>query len=625
MARHGSSFDSEKFEAEDSKRINAEFEGPSTGPEPSRTQGEINEHLVRDTSLDDLVGIESIRSSLQELIVYPVRFADIYASLGTEPSTGVILHGVPGSGKTTIARAVAGTLQVPFFHVPAPEIIFGIAGESEAFIRKVFAKAMEVAPSIVFIDDIDIIASKSDHAQGDINRRIVSQLVSCLDDIHTLWRTRRLVVQVIAATSRLESLDSTLRRTGRFDREIALRIPTRECRETILRRLARHAKVTDDVDYKEIAMRTPGYVCSDLLGLMKEATVAAIRRMHKHNELPHGESSPTISDESSTPSCSLEKADFFAAMERIQPSALREGFTIAPNVTWSDIGALHDTKKELFLSIVLPIRYPSLYKHYGIHQSMGVLLHGPPGCGKTLLAKAVANEAGANFISIKGPEILNKYVGESEKSIRTLFSRARASAPCVLFFDELDALAPSRGSSSANSSSERVVNQLLTEMDGMDERDITGVYVVAATNRPDLIDPALKRPGRLDKCLMISLPSAQQRCEIMQTISRKLPLADDINLQRLADDNRLDGFSGADLASLFREAGLVAVQNELSLDLSTYDERIHEHIAKENNLSASIDVCLAVKERKIADAHMEVAISKIHRSVASDATGSETQ
>ena len=571
--------------------------------------------LVQDISLDDLAGIDAIRQCIHELCIFPLRFPHVYDTLGTEPSNGIILHGVPGSGKTTIARALAGTAQVPFFHVCSPEIVSGVSGQSESFLRQVFSKALQSAPSIVFIDDIDTIAGNRDDAQNDMNRRLVTQLVSCLDDVHASWKTSKRAVQVICATNRLETLDTSLRRTGRFDREIALPIPTRDARESILRYLLRNVRTDDSIDIADVAMRTPGYVCSDLNGLIKEATINAIRRLQQfHPDSLLKSASPTTPD-----SCmSLTMADFENAIQRIQPSALREGFTIAPNVRWADVGSLHSVKKELFLSVILPIRYPSHYRHYGITQSMGVLLAGPPGCGKTLLAKAVANEAGANFISIKGPEILNKYVGESERSVRTIFSRARSSAPCVLFFDELDALAPSRGSSNANSSTERVVNQLLTEMDGMDAKDISGVYIIAATNRPDLIDPALKRPGRLDKCLTVDLPKATERFEIMQTIARKLPLAQDVDLDACARDERLEGFSGADIASWFREAGLVAVQQDLALEMTSYGEGIHGEIAgRAVHILPQISSAM-LNERFISAQHLDIALSHIRRSVHAD-------
>ena len=607
MARQGKSFDIRTMnQQEEGMNLDTKDEAiPS-----KRMLEDTNENLlIQDITLDDLAGIESIQQSIKELVVFPIKYPYIYELLGTEPSNGIILHGVPGSGKTTIARAVAGTLQVPFFHVSSPEVVSGVSGESESFIRNVFSKAMHAAPSIVFIDDIDTIAGKRDDAPTDMGRRIVTQIVSCLDDVHASWKSTKRVVQVICATSRLDTLDASLRRTGRFDREIALPIPTREAREAILRYLLKNVRTRDDIDICDIAMRTPGYVCSDLCGLIKEATIKAIRRIQSEAK---NETEDYLIDSTNA---ALEMPDFDAAIQQIQPSALREGFTIAPNVRWSDVGSLHDVKRELFLSIILPIRYPSHYKHYGITQSMGVLLSGPPGCGKTLLAKAVANEAGANFISIKGPEILNKYVGESEKSIRTLFARARSSSPCVLFFDELDALAPSRGSSNSNSSTERVVNQLLTEMDGMDARDISGVYVIAATNRPDLIDPALKRPGRLDKCLSVQLPDASQRMEIMQTISRKLPLAAEVDLHAFANDERLEGLSGADLASWFREAGLVAVQEDLALEVSSYGEDTHNQIALDKIHLSPQNESARIAERRITVHHLGQALSKVRRSV----------
>eukprot|EP00760_Papus_ankaliazontas_P010460 PhM_4_TR14275/c0_g1_i1/m.4859/K14571/RIX7, NVL; ribosome biogenesis ATPase len=538
-------------------------------------------------TLDDLGGLDEEKKLLEELIEYPLKKPQLFAMLGADPTSGILLHGVPGSGKTTLARAVAGTMGVPLFSVSAPELVSGVSGDSEAQVRKLFASATESAPSILFIDEIDAIGGRRDEAQKDMSKRIVSQLLTCMDGLTTAWRMDRKVVIVLGATSRLETIDPGLRRGGRFDREIGLGIPTIKARQQILRVLCKQLKLSTDVSFEELAMRTPGYVCADLHAVTKEATAVAIRRLVQAG-LTEDEASISIIND-----------DLIAACSRVQPSAMREGFSVVPNVTWEDVGAMDSVREELVMSIVRPIRNPDAFRALGVHQSMGVLLYGPPGCGKTLVAKAVAREAGANFISIKGPELLNKFVGESERSVRTLFSRARASAPCVLFFDELDALAPRRGSDNSNSSSERVVNQLLTEMDGVDARDVHGVYVIGATNRPDMIDPALCRPGRLDKVLRVSLPDEAQRRDILATLSRKVPLSLDVDLGAVASDKRCEGFSGADLAALLREAALDALREGFKLDPPIHKTTISPQNV--NDALSKLRASVSTKDRESYD------------------------
>eukprot|EP00443_Scrippsiella_acuminata_P069257 CAMPEP_0115392608 /NCGR_PEP_ID=MMETSP0271-20121206/11309_1 /TAXON_ID=71861 /ORGANISM="Scrippsiella trochoidea, Strain CCMP3099" /LENGTH=758 /DNA_ID=CAMNT_0002816195 /DNA_START=59 /DNA_END=2333 /DNA_ORIENTATION=- len=505
--------------------------------------------------LEDLGGIDSILADLRQLIVQPLAHPEVFAHLGVHPPTGVLLHGPPGSGKTKLAHAIAGTTGVAFFKVAATEIVSGMSGESEAKIRQLFQAAIAAAPALLFLDEVDAITPKRDSAGREMERRIVAQMLTCMDDL------RNTNVIVMGATNRPDALDPALRRAGRFDREIAMGIPDEGARARILETMAKGMRLAEDLDVPLLARLTPGFVGADLSALTKEAALSAVGRAFQDlnaNRQASAEEqgdteAPYTTEEMSC--LAVEMKDFHDALTRVQPSARREGFTTIPNVSWEDIGALAEVRTDLDAAICEPIRKAALFKQFGLTVPVGVLLFGPPGCGKTLLAKAVANASGANFIAIKGPELLNKYVGESERAVRLVFQRATASSPCVIFFDELDALVPRR-SSEGNSSSERVVNQMLTEMDGVGER--SQVYVIAATNRPDIVDPAMLRPGRLDRLIFVPLPSEMGRLEILQAHMRKLPLSNDVDLPALA--RSCDGFSGADLASLSREAAMLAIR-----------------------------------------------------------------
>lgn len=383
--------------------------------------------------------------------------------------------------------------------------------------------------------------------------RIVAQLSSCLDDLEA--SDERVVV--IGVTSRPETIDQGLRRAGRFEREVSLSVPNEEARIQIFKRLTVNMRLQENFPYEELVQLTPGFVGADIQTLCKEASIIAVERVIQHYDLDSDSDAVKEKDDSWLSSFYIEVSDFVKASKLVKPSAQREGFSTVPNTTWNDVGALDQVRAELRMSIVEPIRNPQIFKDVGLSAPAGVLLYGPPGCGKTLVARAVSNESKANFISIKGPELLNKYVGESEKAVRSLFKRAKQSAPCVIFFDELDSLCPKRGSEN-NTSSERVVNQLLTEMDGLEER--VGVFVIAATNRPDIIDPAMLRPGRLDKLLYVPLPNSDDRLQILKTCCKKVPLADDVDLVIIANSQLLEGFSGADLSALTREAQVNALR-----------------------------------------------------------------
>ncbi|RAH45499.1 putative AAA family ATPase/60S ribosome export protein Rix7 [Aspergillus brunneoviolaceus CBS 621.78] len=560
--------------------------GESTSSKRRKGDTAVDRSPPTHVSLADLGGLDDVVEQLGDLVILPMTRPQVYMSSNVQPPRGVLLHGPPGCGKTMIANAFAAELGVPFISISAPSVISGMSGESEKALREYFEEARRIAPCLIFIDEIDAITPKRESAQREMEKRIVAQLLTCMDDL-ALEKTDGKPVIVLAATNRPDSLDAALRRGGRFDKEINMTVPSEPVREQILRALTRKMRLADDLDLKLLAKRTPGFVGADLNDLVATAGAAAIKRyleILKQNSGPedekmmdmdledlsvtddlspkvkeirrliiHAKDTP-IGDETQT--VLVSNADFFTALPKIQPSSKREGFATIPDTTWADIGALGGIRDELSTAIVDPIRHPEIYANVGITAPTGVLLWGPPGCGKTLLAKAVANESRANFISVKGPELLNKFVGESERAVRQVFVRARSSVPCVIFFDELDALVPRRDDTLSEASA-RVVNTLLTELDGLGSSR-QGIYVIAATNRPDIIDPAMLRPGRLETLLFVNLPSPLERADILQTLVRKLPIEFDDNLRRLAEE--CEGFSGADLGSLLRRAGYSAIK-----------------------------------------------------------------
>ena len=464
----------------------------------------------------DLGGMDDVLVQIRQLVEYPLSRPELYRHLGVDPPRGVLLRGPPGCGKTHLANAIAGQLGLPYFRVSAPELVSGMSGESEGRIRELFQAASDSAPSIVFLDELDAIApkrSESGSSRG-MEKRMVAQLLTSLDQLDPQYNRQNAFVLVLGATNRSDSIDPALRRAGRFDKEILLAVPDEDARLSILKTMTKGMKLSGDFDFKSLARKTPGFVGADVRSLTKEAAVVAINRIFRDvlkdqalsavNEVD-GENagSSSMNDESMklnplTPEqmepLNVTMDDFLAAIPMVQPSSKREGFATVPDVSWDDIGALKDVREELTLSVLEPIRNPEKFQALGIPLPAGLMLYGPPGCGKTLLAKAIANESGANFISVKGPELLDKYVGESERAVRLVFERARSSSPCIVFFDELDSLCPKRGSDGGGGGgvSERVVNQLLTEMDGLESR--RSVFVIAATNRPELIDPAMMRP-----------------------------------------------------------------------------------------------------------------------------------
>ena len=562
---------------------------PNGEPKLKRRKAESKKDVDRspptDISLQNLGGVEDVIKELNELVALPMLYPDTFVRSGIQPPRGVLLHGPPGCGKTMLANAFAAEIGVSFIPLSAPSLVAGMSGESEKKIREIFDEAKRMAPCLVFIDEIDVIMGKRESAQREMEKRIVAQMLTCMDDM-ALEKTSGKPVIILAATNRPDSLDPALRRAGRFNKEINLGVPNEQAREKILRAITQKLTLADDFDYRNLAKLTPGFVGADLNDVVSVAGTEAMKRMMAalaQQTTPMDIDS--VSQESgispalvvlrslvanagqATPDTdlSITYQDFLVAVPKVQPSAKREGFATIPDTTWAHIGALHEVREQLEMAIIEPIKRPESFARLGLTTPAGVLLWGPPGCGKTLLAKAVANESKANFISIKGPELLNKYVGESERAVRQVFERARSSIPCILFFDELDALVPKREDSLSEASS-KVVNTLLTELDGMSNR--TGIYVVAATNRPDMIDPAMLRPGRLGTSVFVDLPTPDERVEILKALYQKaLPDArvEEVNsLESVARDVRCTGYSGADLGNLHQAAAVAALKREMA-------------------------------------------------------------
>jgi transitional endoplasmic reticulum ATPase len=501
---------------------------------------------------EDIGGIKPVVEKVREMIELPLRHPEIFERLGIEPPKGVLLYGPPGTGKTLLAKAVANESGAYFISVNGPEFLSKFYGESEANLRKIFEEAEKNAPAIIFFDEIDAIAPKREEVTGEVERRIVATLLSLMDGLKSRGK-----VIVIAATNRPNDIDPALRRPGRFDREIEVPVPDRNGRLEILKIHTRNMPLAKDVNLEEIADKTHGFVGADLMALCKEAAMSALRRVlpEIRDKLKEGEEVPKEVLEKLV----VTKQDFENALRIVEPSAMREVLVEVPKVKWEDIGGLEEVKKLLREMVEWPMKYRESFERLGIEPPRGILLYGPPGCGKTLIAKAVATESGANFIAVKGPELLSKWFGESEKRVRDLFKKAKQVAPCIIFFDEIDALAPRRGIG-MHEASERIVAQLLTEISGIEE--VKNVVLIAATNRPELVDPALLRPGRLDKLIFIPPPDEKARLEILKVHTRKVPLAKDVNLEELA--KRTEGYSGADLEALVKEAAMNALREDIN-------------------------------------------------------------
>eukprot|EP01104_Vermistella_antarctica_P014128 TRINITY_DN43_c0_g1_i1.p1 TRINITY_DN43_c0_g1~~TRINITY_DN43_c0_g1_i1.p1 ORF type:complete len:858 (+),score=322.55 TRINITY_DN43_c0_g1_i1:96-2576(+) len=514
-----------------------------------------DEERLDDVGYDDIGGVRKQLAQIRELVELPLRHPTLFKSIGVKPPRGILLFGPPGSGKTLIARAVANETGAFFFLINGPEIMSKLAGESESNLRKAFEEAEKNSPAIIFIDEIDSIAPKREKTQGEVERRIVSQLLTLMDGLKS-----RSHVVVIGATNRPNSIDGALRRFGRFDRELDIGIPDTAGRLEICMIHTKNMRLDESVDLEMVAQETHGFVGADLAALVTEAALQCIREKMDVIDLDDDTIDASILD-----SMSITQDHFKTALGLSNPSALRETVVEIPNTTWSDIGGLENVKRELKEVVQYPVMFPEKFAKFGMPASKGVLFYGPPGCGKTLLAKAIANECQANFISIKGPELLTMWFGESESNIRELFDKARGSSPCVLFFDELDSIARSRGGGGgdAGGAGDRVINQLLTEMDGMNSKK--NVFIIGATNRPDIIDPAILRPGRLDQLIYIPLPDLSSRTNILKAVLRKSPISPDVDLAYLAD--KTHGFSGADLTEICQRAAKLAIRESIEKEI----------------------------------------------------------
>ena len=561
---------------------------------------EMSEDKVIDVTYEDIGGLREEVKKVREMIELPLKHPEIFERLGIEPPKGVLLHGPPGTGKTLLAKAVANESEANFILLNGPEIMSKFYGESEKKIRDIFNEAEKTAPAIIFIDEIDAIAPKREDVQGEVERRVVSQLLTMMDGLKTRGK-----VVVIGATNRPNSLDPALRRPGRFDREVEINVPDKEGRLSILKIHTRNMPLTKDVNLNDLAAITHGFVGADISALAKEAAMSVLRKLLPKIKLKEEEEVP----EEILAQLKVTDKDFQEALKVVRPSAMREVLVETPNINWSDVGGLDRVKQELKESVEWPLQYPEAFIRVGIRPPRGILLYGPPGTGKTLLAKAIAKESEANFIQVKGPSLLSMWVGKSEEGVRKIFERARQVSPCVIFFDEIDALAPRRGLDSGSKVTERVLNQLLAEMDGLEE--LKNVTVIGATNRPDILDTALLRPGRFDRILLVPAPTKEGRLQVLEIHTKKMPLIitkkeveeldaiysnervnvaskmdsdesisekdimkkPNINFKSLTDKQKLlyylaektEGFVGADLENLAREAAMTALREDINI------------------------------------------------------------
>ncbi len=542
---------------------------------------EFEEEKVLEVTYEDIGGLTDEIKKIREMVELPLKHPEIFERLGIEPPKGVLLHGPPGTGKTLLAKAVANETNSHFLLINGPEIMSKFYGQSEQNIRKKFEEAEKNAPSIIFIDEIDAIAIKREDSHGEVERRVVAQLLATMDGLKSRGK-----VVVIAATNIPDALDPALRRPGRFDREIEIGVPGKEARLNILKIHTRNMPLTKEVDLKRLADITHGFVGADVASLTKEAAMVVLRRL-----LPEIK----LKEDDPIPKELLEKlrigpSDFMEALKTVRPSAMREVLVEVPQIKWDDIGGLDEIKQELREAVEWPLKYPERFTNLGIKPPKGILLYGPPGSGKTLLAKAVANESEANFILVKGPELLSKWVGESEKAVRKVFKRARQTSPTIIFFDEVDALAPRRGFGGGNQVTERVVNQLLTEIDGLEE--LINVVVVAATNRPDILDPALLRPGRFDRIIMTPSPDKTARLAIFKVHTKPMPLASDVNLEELAE--KTECYVGADIEAVCREAAIFMLRE--NIEAKEVTKKAFEKALQKVRPSVTKDIIESYKE-----------------------------
>ncbi len=511
----------------------------------------MRETKMPEITYEDIGGLKEEVKKIREMVELPLKHPEVFKTLGIEPPKGLLLYGPPGTGKTLLAKAVAAESDAHFISLNGPEVMSKWVGQAEKKLRKLFDEAEENAPSIIFIDEIDAIASKRKESVGEVERRVVAQLLALMDGMKARGK-----VIVIAATNRHNALDPALRRPGRFDREIEIGVPNTSGRLEILKIHTRNMPLLDDVNLDRLASQTFGFVGADIEALCKEAAMAVLRRVIPEISWDKDEGvSAEILDK-----LKVGMDDFRAALRNVRPSAMREVLVQIPDIRWKDVGGLEEVKQELKESVEWPIKNPKSFQKLGIIPPKGLLLYGPPGSGKTLLAKAVAHETEMNFINVKGPELLSKWVGESEKAVRETFKKARQVSPCIIFFDEIDSLAPRRGRSMGSHVTEQVVNQILTELDGLEE--LHNVVVIAATNRPDIVDSALLRPGRIDRLIMVPPPGKKAREEIFKVHTRNMPLNENIDLKKLAE--KTEDYSGADIEAVCREAGMLALREDMN-------------------------------------------------------------
>jgi transitional endoplasmic reticulum ATPase len=511
---------------------------------------DIMEEHVPDVTYEDIGGLDEEIKKIREMVELPLKHPEVFARLGIEPPKGVLLYGPPGTGKTLLAKAVANESEANFILLNGPEIMSKFYGESEKKVRDIFEQAEKNAPSIIFIDEIDALAPKREESFGEVERRVVSQLLTMMDGLKNRGR-----IVVIGATNRPNALDEALRRPGRFDREISISVPDKQGRLSILKIHTRNMPITKEVNLEEFAGITHGFVGADMSALCKEAAMSSLRRALPDLKLKEDE--PLGQDVLAK--LQVTKKDFQEALKTVRPSAMREVLVESPNVKWTDIGGLENVKQDLKEAVEWPIKYPNSFKRIGITPPKGILIYGPPGTGKTLLAKAVATESEANFIQIKGPSLLSMWVGKSEEGVRKIFERARQVAPCIIFFDEIDSLASRRGRDMGSKVTDQVLNQMLAEMDGIE--DLNEIVVIGATNRPDMLDPAILRPGRFDRLVKVMPPGKEERLAIFKVHTKNMPLSKDISLQVLAE--KTEGFTGADIEAICREAGMLALRESI--------------------------------------------------------------
>jgi transitional endoplasmic reticulum ATPase len=557
---------------------------------------ESTDEKIPEINYEDIGGLSEEIKKIREMVEIPIKHPEIFQRLGVEPPKGVLLHGPPGTGKTLLAKAVANESEANFILLNGPEIMSKFYGESEKKIRNIFEEAEKTAPTIIFIDEIDAIAPKREDTHGEVERRVVSQILTMMDGLKSRGK-----VIVIGATNRVNAIDPALRRPGRFDREIEINPPNKEGRLSVLKIHTRGMPLKG-VDLNELSSLTHGFVGADLEALAKESAMYVLRKLLPKIKLDNEEQIPPEVLEKLI----IKQKDFLEALKVVRPSAMREVLVETPNVTWDSVGGLLKIKQELKEAVEWPLKHPETFERMGIRPSRGILLYGPPGTGKTLLAKAVAKESEANFIQVKGPSLLSKWVGDSEKGVRKIFERARQVAPCIIFFDEVDSLAGKRGGDTGSKVTERVLNQMLAEMDGLE--DLNDVLIIGATNRPDMLDSALLRPGRFDKVLLVNAPEQEGRKKILRIHTKNMPLAKDVNLDKIAQ--KTVGYTGADLEGLTREAAMISLReskNAKEVKKKHFEEAIGK--IKPSVNKSTIDVYKKVEENFINTTKAQISSS----------------